>query len=124
MNTTLIIEEEPDNNTDTDPANANEHILCPSNHLIFTAAERVVPIQYPIKIYKQTAMYKLLDAEHNVLLAQGISNSLAFQTIPGISTPRTTQIETMHERHTRLIYCSRTSTEEGARVNLSAIPVG
>mmetsp|Transcript_20423 Transcript_20423/g.22782 ORF Transcript_20423/g.22782 Transcript_20423/m.22782 type:complete len:155 (-) Transcript_20423:72-536(-) len=38
MNTTPIIKEDPDSNTDDDPTNINEHILGPSNHLIFTAA--------------------------------------------------------------------------------------
>ena len=52
----------------------DNHIPDLSDHLLFTAAERVTPIRYPIKITKQTAMYKLLDTEHNELLKQSISN--------------------------------------------------
>merc|ERR1712238_532084 len=52
------------------------HIPGRSDHLLFTAAERVVPVRYPIKIAEPTAMDKLLDAEHNEFLKQGISNVL------------------------------------------------
>ena len=41
---------------------------------MFTAGERVVPIQYPIKPYKYTEMDELLYVEHSALLTQGISN--------------------------------------------------
>ena len=58
---------------DMDKHNDN-HIPGPSDHLLFPAAERVVSIWYPIKFTKQTAMNKLLDAEQNELLKQGISN--------------------------------------------------
>merc|ERR1712238_128812 len=44
-----------------------------SDHLLFTAAQRVVPNQYPTKIAEPTAMDKLHDAEHNELLKQGIT---------------------------------------------------
>ena len=47
-----------------------------SDHLLFTEAERVVPVRYPIKIPEPTAMDKFLDAEHNEFLKQGISNVL------------------------------------------------
>ena len=47
-----------------------------SDHLLFTKAERVVPVRYPIKIPEPTAMDKFLDAEHNEFLKQGISNVL------------------------------------------------
>ena len=51
----------------------DSHIPGRSDHLLFTEAERVVPVRYPIKITEPTAMDKLLDAEHNELLKQGIS---------------------------------------------------
>ena len=51
----------------------DNHIPGQSDHLLFTAAQRVVPIRYPIKIIEPTAMDKLLDAEHNELLKQGIT---------------------------------------------------
>ena len=54
----------------------DNHIPGRSDHLLFTAAQRVVPIQYPIKITKPTAMNKLLDAEHNEFLKQGTSKFL------------------------------------------------
>merc|ERR1712238_159910 len=44
-----------------------------SDHLLFTAAQRVVPIRYPTKIAEPTAMDTLHDAEHNELLKQGIT---------------------------------------------------
>ena len=57
------------------PAKADDnHIPSRSDHLLFTAAERVVPIRYRMKIPESTAMDKLLDAEHNELLKQGINN--------------------------------------------------
>ena len=43
----------------------DNHIPGRSDHLLFTAAQRVVPIRYPIKILEPTVMDKLLDAEHN-----------------------------------------------------------
>ena len=51
----------------------DNHISGRSNHLLFTEAQRVVPIRYSIKITEPTAMDKLPDAEHNELLKQGIS---------------------------------------------------
>ena len=57
MNTTPIIKEGPNNNTNNKPANANKHISGPSDYLIFTAAERIVPTQYLIVLYKETACY-------------------------------------------------------------------
>merc|ERR1712238_95787 len=51
----------------------DNHIPGRSDHLLFTEAERVVPVRYPIRITEPTAMDKLLDAEHNEFLKQGIS---------------------------------------------------
>ena len=52
----------------------DNHIPGRSDHLLFTAAQQVVPIRYLIKITEPTTMDKLLDAEQNELLKQGISN--------------------------------------------------
>ena len=77
---TIITTESNNNNNndddDDDPTYADTiQILDPFNHLISIAAEKVVPIQYPIEPNKYAEMNKLLYAEHNVLLAQGISKS-------------------------------------------------
>ena len=54
-------------NSDNIDDNANyEHIPYLSYYQIFTvAAERVVPIQYPIEPFKHTTMDKLLQAGPN-----------------------------------------------------------
>ena len=65
----ITTESNSNNNTNDDPTNTNKHIPGPSKHLLFTATEKVVPIQYPIDPYKYTAeLDKLLHVEHNALL--------------------------------------------------------
>ena len=75
INTTEFNNNNNNNTNNGNPTKADDnHILGPSNHFLFTATERVVPIEYPIKITEQTAIDKLLVIEHNELLKQGIRN--------------------------------------------------
>ena len=57
---TKLVQDIMNNNiTVKSPTKTNDkHIPCPYDHLLFTAAERVVQIGYPIKISEQTAMEK------------------------------------------------------------------
>ena len=41
--------------------------------MTWVVVKRVVLMNYPIQVYKHTIIYKLIDAEHNKLLKQGIS---------------------------------------------------
>mmetsp|Transcript_55860 Transcript_55860/g.64508 ORF Transcript_55860/g.64508 Transcript_55860/m.64508 type:complete len:108 (+) Transcript_55860:374-697(+) len=69
-----MINDENADDEDNTTATPKTSSSCSWYNSQFTAAQREVPIQYSIEPYEQTAMDKLLDAEHNKLLEQDISN--------------------------------------------------
>merc|ERR1712161_93950 len=98
------------NNNDDNPVKADDnHIPGQSDHLLFTAAERVVPIRYPIKITKPTTMDKLLEAEHNELLKQGISN---FSDLPKQIQEYLRQQQLKQKQHMIAIQAPYTAVEQ------------